>query len=189
VRLFERDPTTSAYNIITVIEALWLLDQVPPCTRYLARDAHRTLLKTLLEGLSGADNKSGLVDLLVGEDRAQLQTLLGDETPRLVADLVLSAVSREHGGFDPGVLFEWKPLLMRLIDEGLCQPRDEAQADSIDSAHDFMDDNHWPAVVRTRHGVDCSIKRLKGNQTLLTFKLASPRDLFSDTHVRARGRC
>ena len=40
-----------------------------------------------------------------------------------------------------------------------------------------------PAVVRTRHGVDCRIKRLKGNQTLLTFKLALPRDLFSDTRV------
>ena len=59
------------------------------------------------------------------------------------------------------MLFEWKPLLTRLVDEGLCQPRDEAQADSINSALDFMDDDHWPAVVRTRHGVDCSIKRLK----------------------------
>jgi hypothetical protein len=185
VRLFERDPTTSAYNIVTLIEALWLLDQVPPCTRYLARDARRTLLKTLLEGLSGVDNKSGLVELLVGEDRAQLQTLLGDETPRLIADLVLSAVSREHSGFDPDVLFEWKPLLTRLVDEGLCQPRDEAQADSINSALDFMDDNHWPAVIHTRHGVDCSIKRLKGNQTLLTFKLALPGDLFSDPRITA----
>jgi hypothetical protein len=186
VRLFERDPTTSAYNIVTLIEALWLLDQVPPCTRYLARDARRTLLKTLLEGLSGVDNKSGLVDLLVGEDRAQLQAFLGDETPRLVADLVLSAVSREHGGgFEPDVLFDWKPLLTRLVDEGLCQPRDQAQADSIDSALDFMDDDHWPAVVRAHHGVDCRIERPKGNQTLLTFKLALPGDLFSDTRVTA----
>jgi hypothetical protein len=184
VRLFERDPTTSAHNIVTLIEALWLLDQVPPCTRYLARDVRRTLLKTLLEGLSGADNKSGHVDLLVGQDRAQLQALLGDETPRLVADLVLSAVSREHG-FEPDVLFEWKPLLTRLVDEGLCWPRDEGQADSIHSALDFMDDGHWPAVVRTRHGVDGKIKRLKGKQTLLTFKLALPGDLFSDTHVTA----
>jgi hypothetical protein len=184
VRLFERDPTTSAHNIVTLVEALWLLDQVPPCTRYLARDVRRTLLKTLLEGLSGVDSKSGLVDLLVGEDRAQLQAHLGDETPRLVADLVLSAVSREHG-FEPDVLFEWKPLLTRLVDEGLCQPQDEGQAGWIHSALDFMDDDHWPAVVRTRHGVDCRIKRVKGKQALLTFKLALPGDLFSDTRVTA----
>ena len=185
VRLFERDPTTSAYNIVTLIEALWLLDQVPPCTRYVGIDARRTLLKTLLEGLSGVDNKSGLMDLLVGEDRAHLQALLGDETPHLVADLVLSAVSREHGGFEPDVLFEWKPVLTRLVDEGLSRPRDQAQSDTIDSALDFMDDDHWPAVVHARHGIDCSVKRLKGSQTILTFKLASPGDLFSDTRVTA----
>lgn len=184
VRLFERDPTTSAHNIVTLIEALWLLDQVPPCTRYVARNVRRTLLKTLLEGLSGVDNKSGLVDLLVGEDRAQLQALLGDETPRLIADLVLSAVSREHG-FETDVLFEWKPLLTRLVDNGLCRPRDGGQADSIDFALDYMDDDHWPALVRTHYGIDCRIQRLKGKQTLLTFKLALPKDLFSDARVTA----
>ena len=93
--------------------------------------------------------------------------------------------SRVSTAFEPDVLFEWKPLLTRLVDEGLCRPRDEGQADSIDSALDFMDDDHWPAVVRTRHGVDCRIKRLKGKQTLLTFKLALPGDLFSDARVTA----
>ena len=52
-------------------------------------------------------------------------------------------------------------------------------------AREFMDDKHWPAEVRTRHGVDCTIDRSKNGRTLLAFRLASPAQIFNDAHVAA----
>lgn len=181
-RLYERDPDGSIKNVVALVEALWLLENIDLCRSWVPLDRRRTLLKIIVQGLAGNAGTAGLLSSLDTDELAEVIGLMGADFPELVADLVLGSL-RPDGRLATRMVFEWQQILRRSLALGICRGRDPKIDAVLVSLTDYTDDEHWTADTAETVGIAFQLRR-KPDKTWLVLK-HDPRSLFDDPAVTA----